>query len=186
MIGGRRRKWLVIATVFLASCAIVPAHVRTVGDLRGPVSLSATVYDADGSPLRVGSGLEVVKHFTRGMMVWSALFGSVELTGQVDVAAIANAEMAENGGDAIVNLVVRTQTFDVTAYACAFLPVLPCSVVVWIEGDVVRASTSAAPAATSGADDGPQPGNGHEFHFAGDDAALLAPLAAHELDTVQR
>jgi hypothetical protein len=64
--------------------------------------------------------------------------------------------MAERGGDAVVNLVVRTQTFDVAAYACAFVPVIPCSVAVWMEGDVVRVSTLPARADA--------PGNGRRFH----------------------
>jgi hypothetical protein len=106
------------------------------------VSLTATVYDAEGRPLRVGSGLELANHFDRGIAVWTMFFGSVELTGPVDVAAIANEEMAKSGGDAVVNLTITSQTFDLGGYACALVPVIPCSVLVWVEGDVVRAATS--------------------------------------------
>jgi len=112
--------------------------VRSASEPKGPISLTGTVYDAAGNPLRVGEGLEIVGHFDRSKRVWSLLFGAISLSDDIDMGAIANEEMDKAGGAAVVNVTVETSSNGALKYLGTLLPILPMYVATRVEGDVVR------------------------------------------------
>jgi len=121
-----------------AGCAMASVRMHAGSDPTGPISLTATVYDPAGEPLRVGDGLEVVAHFDHSERIWSLLFGAVPVSGDIDVTSIANAEMAKANGVAVVNLTIETTSNGMVKYIGSLVPILPMYVFTRIEGDVVR------------------------------------------------
>ncbi len=122
-------------------CAASSLRVHSATEPKGPISLTSTVYDATGKPLRVGEGLEVVGHFDYSKRIWSLLFGVIPLSGDIDIAAVANEEMDKAGGVGVVNLAVETSSNGALKYIGTLVPILPMYVAAKLEGDVVRVST---------------------------------------------
>jgi len=103
-----------------------------------PVSLSRAVHDANGSIVELGER-EVVGTFSYDTTVWSLAYGAADLHGTTDISEAINAQVGEQGGDAVTNL-------EITGKACGWgmvlgfnlLPLWPGCEYIEVRGDIIR------------------------------------------------
>ena len=101
-----------------------------------PISLSQSIVDERGSVYRPRPD-EIVGHFKRSWRSWDWFYGLVSINADVDLTRLVAAEVEKRNGDAVINLRVRSN-YAKTWYVTAVLVVLPDSVGVTVEGDVIR------------------------------------------------
>lgn len=127
----------VLLCALLCGCVGAGAGVVAEGDLAGPVSLSGTVFDEAGRPLRIGAGLEKVADFEVSRRSW-ALLRVVPLGGgEWDVTEEVNAALADHGADAVVDLEIEAELAPYAAVVALFL-IVPTYTKVTLRGSLVR------------------------------------------------
>ena len=104
--------------------------------LDGPVSLSQAVFDNRGNVLTTDQELRIVSHFSERRSFWS-YFVWLRLNDDWDVTDLANRELREHGGDAIVNFRVTAES-NAPLFVSLLVPLIPAYVTVEISGDVVQ------------------------------------------------
>ncbi len=101
-----------------------------------PISLSQSIVDEQGVIYRPRPE-EIVGHFKRSWRSWDWFYGLVSINGDVNLAKLVAAEVKKRDGDAVINLRVRSN-YAKTWYVTSVLVLLPDSVGVTVEGDVIR------------------------------------------------
>lgn len=127
-----------LVLVLQIGCAGHGFPVVADGDLNGPVSLTGTVFDPTGQPIRIADGLEKVGEFEATERRW-AVMALIPFNGYTpwDITRIANDAMEEAGAEAIVNVSVEARGAPYLALA-SLLIVVPSYVDVTLRGDLVR------------------------------------------------
>jgi|GEM_PF-1901571 len=93
--------------VLLTGCSGARSHVIA-DEARYPISLSDGVRDADGK-LLPDERKQVVGSFTHSYKAWGWLWRVFSFTGDHDISEDVNEQVAAAGGDAIVNLSVKSE-----------------------------------------------------------------------------
>jgi hypothetical protein len=133
----------------LAGMGCAGARTRVVAPrAEVPVSLSHAVRDADGE-LVPRERREVVGQLHDERLAWGLLYSAVKLTPEKDISDEVNAQVTRAGGDAVVNVRIRTN-------GCAWnyfpvfsaLPFWPGCAKVTVDGDIIRVRKGAPLTAT--------------------------------------
>ena len=131
------------ALALTLGCAGASVPVRF-DDARVPISLSGAIADADGA-VWAGEDLEVLGRVEARSRGWSLLYTLVPVA-PVDFSETINEQVSAVGGEAVVNLVTTSMLplwpDQLPGYfGLVWIPLWPGSVVVSIEGDIVRRRT---------------------------------------------
>lgn len=103
-----------------------------------PVSLSRAVRRADGRLLSLAER-EVVGQLYWQTMVWSMLYGAVNLDELTDISTELNYQVAALGGQAVTNLVVNATPCGMGAvWPLNWLPFWPSCAYITVQGDIIR------------------------------------------------
>lgn len=130
-----------ITALFMLSCATGADLSLNAAESRYPISLSRSIVDERGNVYRPRED-EVVGHFKRSWRHWDWLYGYVSLSPKVDLGRLVESEIDKRDGDAVINLTVRG-SFWLTWYLTSLFVVIPESVGVTVEGDIVRRKPDA-------------------------------------------
>jgi hypothetical protein len=131
-----------LAMLFVtAVCSIGCAGARTsivANDASYPISLSRGLRDAGGD-LVPEERRKIVGTFHDDRTAWGMLYSGVKLTPTEDISNEINAQIAQAGGDAVINLRVSTAQCG-TDYVpvLSWIPIWPGCTNVHIRGDIVR------------------------------------------------
>jgi len=127
----------------LAACAGVRCQVLA-PQVNQPVSMTPAVFDASGNVIMAGP-TNVVFHFRLKRRNWAMFWTLIPLSSKVvDFSADLNSLLVKHQGDAVVNLIVKTQG-DWWWYFASLVPIIPDYQWVVIEGDIARFPKGAGP-----------------------------------------
>jgi hypothetical protein len=128
---------LCLLLVLCVGCAGSQSYLHAKGELKGPISLTPAVYDADGRLLNMRYGLEEVAPFKARRRYWSVMM--MRMNPSWDITALVNRRLEETGGDAVVDLkaTIRTAFWQNIAM---FLLVVPTYFDVYLDGKIVKAT----------------------------------------------
>lgn len=131
------RRLVVIALgIACTGCLTLSETNLTAGALSAPVSLSQSYVDAAGTR-RTPAPDEIVGHFQHTWRHWEMAWGFITLTDHFDLEGYLREQLEAQGGDAVVNLMVRSD-FGASYLVTSLLFIFPESVQVTVEGDIVR------------------------------------------------
>jgi hypothetical protein len=128
---------LVPLLLLCVGCAGSASYLHAKGDLKGPISLTPAVYDADGRLLHMGYGLEEVAPFKARHRYWSVMM--LNFGPSWDLTALVNRRLEETGGDAVVDVKTTIHTAFWQNVAM-WLLVVPTYFDVVLDGKIVRAT----------------------------------------------
>ena len=138
-----KRLLAVVLVGFVAQgCVSVAGTTLSAKELHYPVSLSPAIVDASGAPY-TPKGDEILGHFEHSWTHWAMFWGLANLSGPLDLDALLSSEILNLAGNGVVNLTVET-TFGPGYMLLAILPIIPETVRVRVEGDVVRARDASS------------------------------------------
>ena len=122
-----------------------------------PVSLSPTVPDNDGQIL-APERFEVVGVLSVQTKAWAIFYSAVPLQGKRDVSSDINAQVAEHGGEGVVNLRIVSKQCKINhAWVINALPIWPGCSDVTLTGDIIRRAAPSPAPAFEGDDVAPAP-----------------------------
>ena len=130
------RALMVVLALSALSCASGADVTLRASDSVYPISFSQSIVDEQGAVYRPGDD-EIVGHFKRSWRHWDWIYGYVSLSRHVDLGKLVAAEIEKRQGDAVVNLSVRGN-FWKTWYLTSLFIIIPESVGIAVEGDIVR------------------------------------------------
>lgn len=130
------RALMVVLALSAVSCATGADVALKASESVYPISLSQSIVDERGGVYRPRDD-EIVGHFKRSWRHWDWLYGYVSLSRHVNLGKLIAAEIEKRQGDAVVNLSVRG-SFGKTWYLTSLFIVIPESVGITVEGDIVR------------------------------------------------
>lgn len=142
----RKHAMVLAATLPLVGslgCAGARSHV-VAPESQYPVSMSDGVRDADGS-LLADKEKKVVGGFQGDYMAWGWLWSAVSFTGDHDISGEINEQVKQAGGDAIVNLAVRSEPCLWNTFT--LIGVVPDCAYVRVRGHIIKKVVMAAPPA---------------------------------------
>jgi hypothetical protein len=132
-----------LIALLAAGCAGTEIELTANSSLKGPVSLTGSVYDENGTLLNVGDGLEEVAHFDETRRFW-ALFVYIRFNGsEWDVTESVNDALEREGGDAILNLDVEVSGASWMGFA-VLIPIIPSYIDITLRGDVARVASNGS------------------------------------------
>lgn len=123
-------------------CAGARSHV-VAPDAQYPVSMSDGVRDTDGSLLS-DKEKKVVGGFQRDYRAWGWLWSAVSFTGDKDISEEINEQVKKAGGDAIVNLAVRSEPCLWNLFT--FIGIVPDCANVKVRGHIIKKVAVSVPA----------------------------------------
>ena len=130
------RALMLVLALSVLSCAAGADVTLRASDSVYPISFSQSIVDEQGAVYQPGDD-EIVGHFKRSWRHWDWIYGYVSLSRHVDLGKLVAAEIERRQGDAVVNLSVRG-SFWKTWYLTSLFIVIPESVGITVEGDIVR------------------------------------------------
>lgn len=122
-------------------CAGARSHVIA-PESQYPISMSDGVRDADGS-LLLDKQKRVVGGFQGDYMAWGWLWSLVSFTGDHDISDEINEQVKQAGGDAIVNLAVRSEPCLWNVFT--LIGVVPDCAYVRVRGHIIKKVAVVAP-----------------------------------------
>ncbi len=109
------------------------------GNLVYPASLSAYLYGPDNQILEKDKTLRVVKRLHFRKNCWNIAYALIDISDNSDVVEAMNKEIADSGGDGIVNVEVSAQDGITNSIPVLnLLPFWPTYTSVEVEGDIVQ------------------------------------------------
>jgi len=137
------RPLALVVTLAALGTGCAGGHARLSFDQAAyPVSLSPTVPDSDGQIL-APERFEVVGQLSIEAKAWAILYSAVPLQGKRDVSQEINTQVAERGGEGVVNLRIVSKQCKINhAWVINALPIWPGCSDVTLTGDIVRRATS--------------------------------------------
>ena len=107
-------------------------------DAQYPISLSRAVRDADGRIVSLDR-TKKVGALAHESTAWSTLYSAIKLTPRTDISQAVNAQVAAGGGDAIVNVRIKSQHCAADWFAgFTTLPFWPGCMNIVVEGDIIK------------------------------------------------
>ena len=132
---------LLLGALALAGCAQVRGKV-VAESVRGPVSLTGAVFDAQGRILTLDDGLEEVGRFKSSTTFIAAFYGLALPTWTWDASEELNEALDRYQGEAVINLRAVIEEPNGGEIALAYLtqtqPMIPIWIRVNLTGKVVR------------------------------------------------
>ena len=128
---------LALLAIASSGCLVLSEANLSAKEMQAPVSLSGSYVDPSGRA-RTPAADEIVAHFHHQWRHWEMAWGMISLSGPFDLEAYLEDQLALHDGDAVVNLTVQAD-HGATYLLTALLMIFPESVVVTLEGDIVRA-----------------------------------------------
>lgn len=126
-----------VAVLALTGCAGAGTKVTADGS-QYPISLSRGVRDADGE-IAPQERVAKVGRFHHKTTQYAFFYSAAPVKDKHDISAFVNRQVAAHGGDAIVNLRVRSQHCGLDLVPVLnWIPLWPGCVHVDIEGDIVK------------------------------------------------
>jgi len=135
------RAFTVVFALSILSCASGADVTLRASDSVYPISFSQSIVDEQGAVYQPEDE-EIVGHFKRSWRHWDWIYGYVSLSRHVDLGKLVDAEIEKQKGDAVVHLSVRG-SFWKTWYLTSLFIIIPESVGIAVEGDVVRRQRDA-------------------------------------------
>ena len=132
---------VMVPFLFMLACATGADVPLRASQSVYPISLSQSIVDEQGRVYRPRPD-EIVGHFKRSWRHWDWLYGYVSINRDVNLSRLVAREVEKRRGDAVVNLRVRGN-FWKTWYLTSLLVIIPESVGVTVEGDVIRRQPGA-------------------------------------------
>ena len=135
-----RLRWTAL-TLFLLGVSTGCAGARTSVVADGasyPISLSRAVRDRDGS-IVPSENMTKVGTLHDDATAWGILYSAIKLTPRTDISTAVNAQVAQSGGDAVVNLRVTGGHCASDFFALlTVIPIWPGCARIEVEGDIVK------------------------------------------------
>jgi hypothetical protein len=142
------KRTITLCLLALATGCVAGGRVNIVApEAKVPISLSRGVRDASGQ-LVPQEQKQVVGQFTYKTRGWSIGWSLVPLTPRRNISEAVNAQVAQAGGDAIINLTTISQGCRLNYFwPFIILPVWPGCTKIELVGDIIKvAPPAAAPA----------------------------------------
>jgi hypothetical protein len=142
----------VVTASLTAATGCAGARTSVVADeAQYPVSLSRAVRDEQGK-LVTHEQVTKVGSFKHTDTAWGILYSAVKLNPRTDISEALNEQVALAGGDAVVNLRVKSTQCATDAFVIfTAIPFWPGCVKLAIEGDIIKVQTTTSAAGTNGA-----------------------------------
>jgi len=143
MSGPRRRLlgWILVLASLSGGCAQVRGKV-VAESAQGPVSLTGSLFDAEGRILTLSDGLEEVGRFSAANRFIAAFYGLAPPTWTWDASEVINEALERYGGEGVVNLRAVVEEPNggeiFLAYFTQTTPLVPIWIRVRLTGKVVR------------------------------------------------
>lgn len=143
----RSRRWLGLASLTLlllpisAGCAQVRGQISA-DTAQGPVSVTGSLFDAEGRILTLADGLEEVGRLSTSNRYIAAFYGLAPPTWTWDVSPEINDALQRYGGEGVINLEATVEEPNGGEIFLAFYtqttPLVPIWIRVRLTGKVVR------------------------------------------------
>jgi hypothetical protein len=128
---------VVIGLAVLSGCAGARADV-VAPTATFPISLTHAVRGADGA-IVADKDLAVVGTFNAEKLALAILYSAVPVTGALDISDAVNTQVRAAGGDAVIDLQVRTQVCALDwIVVLHLLPIWPGCATVKAQGSIVK------------------------------------------------